>query len=60
MDWLVGVYINLLNVIYYMYDKYSYECIEMVLYDIEIVCIMVIGIVGLLVVVDLLFVIKYV
>lgn len=60
MEWLVGLYLNILNVIYYMYDKYSYECIEMVFYDINVFCIMVIGIVGLFVVVDLLSVIKYV
>lgn len=60
MEWIVEFYFNILNVIYYMYDKYVYECIEMVLYDIEVLCIMVIGIVGFFVVVDFLFVIKYV
>lgn len=43
-----------------MYDKYSYEVVLMVLYDCDVCCIMVCGIVGLFVVVDLLFVIKYV
>jgi pyruvate-formate lyase len=37
MDWLAGVYINSLNVIHYMHDKYSYERIEMALHDTEII-----------------------
>lgn len=43
-----------------MYDKYSYEVVLMVFYDCDVYCIMVCGIVGFFVVVDLLFVIKYV
>ncbi|MEJ7443033.1 pyruvate formate lyase family protein, partial [Staphylococcus warneri] len=33
MEWLAGVYINSLNIIHYMHDKYSYERIEMALHD---------------------------
>ena len=33
MDWLAGVYINSLNIIHYMHDKYSYERLEMALHD---------------------------
>ena len=35
MEWLAGLYINTLNVIHYMHDKYSYERIEMALHDTE-------------------------
>ena len=31
MEWLAGLYINTLNIIHYMHDKYSYESIEMAL-----------------------------
>ncbi len=33
MEWLAGLYLNTLNVIHYMHDKYSYERIEMALHD---------------------------
>src|SRR6201981_1200455 len=33
MDWLAGVYVNAMNVIHYMHDKYAYERIEMALHD---------------------------
>src|SRR5262245_23465513 len=33
MEWLAGVYVNAMNVIHYMHDKYSYERIEMALHD---------------------------
>ncbi|MQH94127.1 formate acetyltransferase, partial [Escherichia coli] len=52
MDWLAGVYINSLNVIHYMHDKYSYERIEMALHDTEIVRTMATGIAGLSVAAD--------
>ncbi len=58
MDWLAGVYINSLNVIY-MHDKYSYERIEMALHDTEIVRTMATGIAGLSVAADSLSAIKY-
>ncbi len=60
MDWLAGVYINSLNVIHYMHDKYNYERIEMALHDTEIVRTMATGIAGLSVAADsLLSAIKY-
>jgi formate C-acetyltransferase len=59
MDWLAGLYINTLNVIHYMHDKYSYERIEMALHDTEILRTMATGIAGLSVVADSLSAIKY-
>ncbi|MCW3701620.1 formate acetyltransferase, partial [Burkholderia cenocepacia] len=46
MDWLAGVYINSLNIIHYMHDKYSYERLEMALHDTEIIRTMATGIAG--------------
>ncbi|WP_245851068.1 formate C-acetyltransferase [Paenibacillus herberti] len=59
LDWLAGLYINTLNVIHYMHDKYCYERIEMALHDAEIVRTMACGIAGLSVVADSLSAIKY-
>jgi formate C-acetyltransferase len=59
MDWLAGLYINTLNVIHYMHDKYSYERIEMALHDTKILRTMATGIAGLSVVADSLSAIKY-
>ncbi|WP_223595434.1 formate C-acetyltransferase [Neobacillus bataviensis] len=59
MEWLAGLYINTLNVIHYMHDKYSYERIEMALHDTEIIRTMATGIAGLSVVADSLSAIKY-
>lgn len=59
MEWLAGVYINSLNVIHYMHDKYSYERIEMALHDTEIIRTMATGIAGLSVAADSLSAIKY-
>ena len=59
MDWLAGVYINSLNVIHYMHDKYSYERIEMALHDTNIIRTMATGIAGLSVAADSLSAIKY-
>lgn len=59
MEWLAELYINTLNVIHYMHDKYSYERIEMALHDTEIVRTMATGIAGLSVVADSLSAIKY-
>lgn len=59
MDWLAGLYMNTLNVIHYMHDKYSYERIEFALHDREIIRTMACGIAGLSVVADSLSAIKY-
>ncbi|MFE8699497.1 formate C-acetyltransferase [Cytobacillus sp. FJAT-54145] len=59
MDWLAGLYINTLNIIHYMHDKYSYERIEMALHDSQILRTMATGIAGLSVVADSLSAIKY-
>jgi len=59
MEWLAGLYINTLNVIHYMHDKYSYERIEMALHDKDIIRTMATGIAGLSVVADSLSAIKY-
>jgi formate C-acetyltransferase len=59
MDWLAGVYVNAMNVIHYMHDKYAYERIEMALHDYAPVRTMAFGIAGLSVVADSLSAIKY-
>jgi formate C-acetyltransferase len=59
MDWLAGLYMNTLNVIHYMHDKYSYERIEMALHDKEIIRTMACGIAGLSVTADSLSAIKH-
>jgi formate C-acetyltransferase len=59
MDWLSGVYVNALNIIHYMHDKYSYERIEMALHDYAPVRTMAFGIAGLSVVADSLSAIRY-
>lgn len=59
MDWLSKLYINTLNIIHYMHDKYCYEKIEMALHDEEILRTSACGIAGLSVVVDSLSAIKY-
>ncbi|MFE8694804.1 formate C-acetyltransferase [Cytobacillus sp. FJAT-53684] len=59
MEWLADLYINTLNIIHFMHDKYSYERIEMALHDSEIIRTMATGIAGLSVVADSLSAIKY-
>ena len=58
-DWLAKTYIDALNIIHYMHDKYCYERIEMALHDEEIVRTMAGGIAGLSVLADSLSAIKY-
>ncbi len=58
-DWLAKLYIDTLNIIHYMHDKYCYERIEMALHDEEIVRTMAGGIAGLSVLADSLSAIKY-
>lgn len=59
MEWLAGVYVNAMNVIHYMHDKYAYERIEMALHDYAPVRTMAFGIAGLSVVADSLSAIKH-
>jgi formate C-acetyltransferase len=59
MDWLAGVYVNAMNIIHYMHDKYAYERIEMALHDYSPVRTMAFGIAGLSVVADSLSAIRY-
>ncbi|MDM5225568.1 formate C-acetyltransferase [Cytobacillus sp. NJ13] len=59
MEWLADLYINTLNIIHYMHDKYSYERIEMALHDSGILRTMATGIAGLSVAADSLSAIKY-
>lgn len=59
MKWLAGVYVNTLNVIHYMHDKYSYERLQMALHDKKVTRWFATGIAGLSVVADSLSAIKY-
>lgn len=59
MEWLSKLYINTLNIIHYMHDKYCYERIQMAVHDDEILRTSACGIAGLSVVVDSLSAIKY-
>jgi formate C-acetyltransferase len=59
MEWLASVYVNAMNVIHYMHDKYSYERIEMALHDYAPVRTMAFGIAGLSVVADSMSAIRY-
>jgi formate C-acetyltransferase len=59
MDWLARVYVNAMNIIHYMHDKYAYERIEMALHDYAPVRTMAFGIAGLSVVADSLSAIRY-
>ncbi len=58
-EWLAGLYVNTLNVIHYMHDKYCYEAIEMALHDHEVRRFFATGIAGLSVAADSLSAIKY-
>ena len=59
LDWVVGTYVEALNIIHYCHDRYAYEAIEMALHDKEIVRTMGCGIAGLSIVADSLSAIKY-
>jgi formate C-acetyltransferase len=59
MDWLAGVYVNAMNVIHYMHDKYAYERLEMALHDYAPLRTMAFGMAGLSVVADSLSAIKF-
>lgn len=59
MEWLAGVYVNALNLIHYMHDKYSYESLEMALHDTEVRRFFATGIAGLSCAADSLSAIKY-
>lgn len=59
MEWLAGVYVNALNIIHYMHDRYCYERIQMALHDRQVVRWFATGIAGLSVVTDSLSAIRY-
>ncbi len=59
MAWLAGVYVNTLNVIHYMHDKYCYEKAQMALHDKNVTRWFATGIAGLSVVADSLSAVKY-
>ena len=59
LDWLARIYVNALNIIHYMHDKYAYERVMMALHDRDVFRTMACGIAGLSVVADSLSAIKY-
>ncbi len=59
LDWLANLYVNTLNIIHYMHDKYAYERIEMALHDRDVFRTMACGIAGLSVCADSLSAIKH-
>jgi formate C-acetyltransferase len=59
LDWLAETYVNALNVIHYMHDKYAYEAIEMALHDRDVLRTLACGIAGLSHAADSLSAIKY-
>ena len=59
LQWLARLYVNTMNIIHYMHDKYAYEKIQMALHDTEIERFMAFGVAGLSVAADSLSAIKY-
>jgi formate C-acetyltransferase len=59
MDWLAEVYVNAMNVIHYMHDKYAYERLEMALHDYAPMRTMAFGVAGMSVIADSLSAIRY-
>ncbi|WP_422117115.1 pyruvate formate lyase family protein [Brachybacterium sp. UNK5269] len=59
LDWVIGTYVEALNIIHYSHDRYAYEAMEMALHDSDIVRTMGCGIAGLSIVADSLSAIRY-